>query len=477
MVCIYMDDNSKISEPKSTIVCSQVDAASQNIKNHLLKLDSWSKLEIECPEFEDMADVYESERFRLVEVAKHHVFQDGIDRNLETCGIPAKNLIFASKHKSDDGRRLLTSHFTGNPAEAKYGGREGELSVAYTSAIKPIITELLKFSEDIGYQVSMESTHHGPTDLGIPSIYVEIGSGPEQWDDLDAGDAVARAILAFHPEDLPVAVGFGGGHYAVRQSEILMNNSVAFGHNFPSYHLENISESLFLQAMGKSNADFVYMDRKSMSVAEKTRIGKLAKEHDILILREGDINGMEGVSWEFFREVFIGINKVEPDSTPYISAHLRDMLDKDLISDFRNFNTIMVDPRLVHLAWKHNSEVFMNWLEKLPLVWLKKDNGTLSGFFFVWEYDTGVLLDDIVNECIKILKEHYEIEYIPDNSMLYLSEKRFNPYLAEELGIPKGPLYGKLSKGVPVEVDGNIISPEMVHEKVTKELMLDSKVI
>lgn len=472
----FDNTNTKSPEPKSTIVCSQVDAASQNIKEHLLKLDSWSKLEIDCPEFEDLTGVYVSDRFRLVEVAKHHIFQDEIDRKLESCGIPAKNLIFASKHKSDDGRRLLTAHFTGNTSEAKFGGREGELSIAYTSALKPIIMELRKFSEEIGYQVSMESTHHGPTNIGIPSIYVEIGSGPEQWDDLKAGGAVARAILSFSPQDLPVAVGFGGGHYAVRQSEILMNNNVAFGHNFPSYHLENISESLFLQAMGKSNADFVYMDRKSMSVAEKTKIENLAKNHGFLILRESDINRMEGVSWVFFREVFAEVEKVEAGSTPHISANLMSMLDQDLISDFGDFNTIMIDARLVHLAWKHNADVFIKWLDELPIVWLEKGNGTLSCFFFAWEYDAGILLDDIVDECIKILKEHYEIEYIPDNSMLYLTEKRFNPYLAEELGVPKGPLYGKLSKGIRVEVDGKTIRPEMVHEKITKELMLESKI-
>ncbi|MBP2030037.1 D-aminoacyl-tRNA deacylase [Methanohalophilus levihalophilus] len=472
-----MGSNFENAAPKSTIVCSQVDAASQNIKNHLLKLDSWSKLEIECPGFEDLADVYESGKFRLVEVAKHHVFQDGIDRNLEACGLPAKNILFASKHKSDDGRRLLTAHFTGNPSDAKYGGKDGELAVAYTSAIKPIISELAKYSENLGYQVSMESTHHGPTDLNVPSIYVEIGSGPEQWDDPDAGEAVAKAILSFTPQDMPVALGFGGGHYAVRQSEILMNNSVAFGHNFPSYHLENLSESLFLQAIEKSGADFVYMDRKSMSVAEKSKIEELSKKNGFLMLRESDINGLEGVSWDFFREVFEGVEKVESGSSPHISTHLRNMLDKNLISDFGSFDTIMIDPRLIHLTWKNDSDTFIEWLDNLPLVWLEKDNGTLSGFFFVWKSDAGVLLDEIVNECIKILKEHYEIEYIPGKSMLYLSEKRFNPYLAEELGIPKGPLYGKLSKGIPVEVDGNIVGPEMVHEKVTKELLLDSRVI
>ncbi|MDK2891899.1 MAG: D-aminoacyl-tRNA deacylase [Methanohalophilus sp.] len=472
-----MDDHDKSPVPMSTIVCSRVDTASQNIKNNLLKLDSWSKLEINCPEFEDLAEVYESNRFRLVEVTNHHIFQDGIDRKLESCGLPAKNIIFISKHKSNDGRRLLTAHFTGNPSEAKYGGKDGELVVAYTSAIKPIIMELLKYSEAIGYQVSMESTHHGPTDLKIPSIYVEIGSGPDQWDDLQAGDAVARAILSFIPQDLPVAVGFGGGHYAVRQSEILMNNNVAFGHNFPSYQLKNINESLFLQAMAKSNADFVYMDRKSMSVAEKTRIEKWSKEKGFLILRESDINGMKGVPWAFFREVFLEVEKVEPGATLHISKRLRSMLDRGLLSDYLNFKTIMVDPRLVHLTWKHNSDSFIDWLENRSLVWLEKDNGTLSGIFFVWESDAGVLLEDIVNECIKILKEHYEIEYIPDNTTLYLSKKRFNPYLAEKLGIPKGSLYGKLSKGIPIEMDGHIVDPEMVHEKVTKQLVLDSRVL
>jgi D-aminoacyl-tRNA deacylase len=323
----------------------------------------------------------------------------------------------------------------------------------------------------------MESTHHGPTDIGIPLIYVEIGSGAGQWEDLEAGDAVARAILSFDPQDLPVAVGFGGGHYAVRQSEILVNNDVAFGHNFPSYQLENINESLFLQAMEKSHADFVYIDRKSMSATEKISIEKLAKKHDFLILRESDINAMKQIPWDLFREVFAEIERIEPGSTPHISAPPGSMPGKELSPDFKKFSTIAVDERLVHFVWKHNSDAFIKWLEELPLVWMEKTNGTLSNIFFSWEPAAGVLLDDIVNECIKILKEHYEIEYIPDKSTLCLSEKRFNPYLAEELGVPKGPLYGKLSGGVPVEVDGNIVGPEMVHEKVTTKLMLNNRVI
>ena len=39
---------------------------------------------------------------------------------------------------------------------------------------------------------------------------------------------------------------------------------------------------------------------------------------------------------------------------------------------------------------------------------------------------------------------------------------RFHPDRARELGVPEGPLFGKLHRGIPVEVDGRTIHPEDV---------------
>ena len=83
-----------------------------------------------------------------------------------------------------------------------------------------------------GYIISAEATHHGPVDMKTPCFFAEIGSTKEQWSDKEAGEAVARAIMALQPEELPVFLGFGGGHYVQRQTELIFESAIAFGHLF-----------------------------------------------------------------------------------------------------------------------------------------------------------------------------------------------------------------------------------------------------
>jgi D-aminoacyl-tRNA deacylase len=283
--------------PKITIICSAPDLASQNIKTHLLKMREWKALE--HPENSGFLAALESSdgKFRLVEIKDLHVFQDGLDKKLEAAGLPASLIIFASKHRSKEEINSLTVHCTGNPSEeARLGGRPKELAVSSPAAIKSILMEMKRLAEEknLKYEVTLEVTHHGPTILSIPSLYAEIGSTENQWKDSDAGEVAAKAILAVSLGRIPVALGFGGGHYAMRQTGLLLETGISFGHNFPKYQLEFVDEALIRQAVEKSGADFAYFDRKSMKSEDKNRISKILDKLGLKVLKESEIREKYG---------------------------------------------------------------------------------------------------------------------------------------------------------------------------------------
>ncbi len=283
---------------KITIICSAPDLASQNIKTHLLNLREWKSLKLP-PEFGFSAARESADgKFRLVDIEEIHVFQDELDKKLEAAGLPASLIIFASKHKSKEEINSLTVHCTGNSSgEARLGGRAKSLAVASPAAMKSILKEMKRLVEEKGlkYDVTLEVTHHGPTELSVPSIYAEIGSTEIQWKDPEAGEVAAKAILAVSLEKVPVAVGFGGGHYAMRQTGLLLETGISFGHNFPKYQLEFVDEDLVRQAVEKSNADFAYFDRKSMRSEEKKRISEILEKLGLKVLKESEIREKYGI--------------------------------------------------------------------------------------------------------------------------------------------------------------------------------------
>ena len=232
-----------------------------------------------------------------MEIEEIHVFQDGLDKKLETAGLPASLIIFASKHRSKEEVNSLTVHCTGNPSEeARLGGRPKELAVSSPPAMKSILKEMKRLAEEKGlkYDVTLEVTHHGPTELSVPSIYAEIGSTEKQWEDLEAGEVAAKAILAVSLEKVPVALGFGGGHYAMRQTGLLLETDISFGHNFPKYQLDFVDEALIRQAVEKSNADFAYFDRKSMKSEDRNRISEILEKLGLKVLKESEIREKYG---------------------------------------------------------------------------------------------------------------------------------------------------------------------------------------
>ena len=50
--------------------------------------------------------------------------------------------------------------------------------------------------------------------------------------------------MALQPEELPVFLGFGGGHYVQRQTELIFGTAIAFGHLFSNYQVAELNRDV-----------------------------------------------------------------------------------------------------------------------------------------------------------------------------------------------------------------------------------------
>ncbi len=452
-----------MSNSKVTIVCSTLDKASQNIKNCLLNARKWEPVSSNFPAFE-----YKD--FRIVEIREPLIYQDGIDRKLLSCGFPASLIIFASKHRSKDGRAILTVHSTGNIKEAKFGGRERKLATAAPQAVRSLLRSLKVLAENEEYEVTLECTHHGPSDIDIPSLFIEIGSNEANWVDEVAGRIVANAILMLREGDSPVAIGFGGTHYAPRQTALILSTGIAFGHIFPSHALDEVDEFMVRQAFSKSRADFAYFDRKSMKGEQREKLRILVESAGYEVLKESDIKDMDGIPWEFCTALRRRVKEICPMGKPMITEGIRCEISCSTCV-CPKVKIARINPEILSEAEKLGRNRLKEFLEKHNIAYIEYEDGRLAHVVIgLNDYCARLAAEELTNECVEILKKNYEVSM--DKGTLQITEKKFSPERAKSLGIEEGPLFGRLARGESVVVDGKTINPEMVYEINKKTIKL-----
>jgi D-aminoacyl-tRNA deacylase len=459
----------QIEKEKVTIVISSEDPASQNIKDMLQQIRDWKSLKLDCRK---VIAAFEFKRFRLVEIEGLHIYQDGLDRQLKACGLDSDIMIFASRHRSKDGRQILTVHPTGNTKEAKFGGNPMELAAAAPQAMRSIFLNLKTLAKNEDFEVSLESTHHGPTDLTTPSFFVEIGSSEQEWVDQVAGRIVANAIFLLENENVPVAVGFGGNHYAPRQTKLVEETGLAFGHIFPTYKLDDLDRTIIRQAFDRSSGDIAYLDRKSMNARQRERLIEIIESLGYDILRESDIREMDGVPWQFCLELRKKMKDICPQGRTRFSESIKSDLKTTCMSCVcPKVKVATISPELLREVEKVDRAKLRDFLDTYSIAYLEHRNGSFSHIIIGIDDDCArIVAEELTNECINILKEHYDIRYEKDEGILYLITSKFSPVLARELGITSGPLFGALARGETVTIDDRTVKPEMVYEIVEKPI-------
>lgn len=251
------------------VVCSRKDEASMNVMAHLFTFDSFEK------RVRGDFLFYIGDFFSIAEVEERLIYADFIDRKLSEF-LEFEEIIFASRHSSKDRRKMLTAHVSGNPGKNEFGGKPRSLAKPAPITIKNYLLSLKKkISRVPEFEITLEATHHGPSEIEKPSAFYEIGSTEQEWKDRNAGEVVAESIfeaIKSEKRDWKIAVGVGGTHYVPRQTEIILETEFTFGHNFAKYTFAELDGEILMRAVELSNASYIIYDEKSVTSSVKELI-------------------------------------------------------------------------------------------------------------------------------------------------------------------------------------------------------------
>ena len=191
-------------------------------------------------------------------------------------------IVVASRHWAESGKPSLTAHPTGNFGKAMYGGKHRELQYTAPNPMRNIFLHLLD-NPPKDFQISLEATHHSPTEFEVPMFFVEVGSREDKWRDAEVCNYLVDSILIGidEKEEKPVAVGFGGGHYCPMFSEKIKD--YAMGHMAAKYAVDLLSEELIHQMIQKSiNPEYAIID--GLKGRQRRKVEALIGKTDLTLL-------------------------------------------------------------------------------------------------------------------------------------------------------------------------------------------------
>lgn len=253
------------------LLSSEIDPASTNIKEHILNKIYFEKTDETFEENKILVAKINNRILRLLNCKKDHIFMENFDKGLNT-----DLIVVLSKHRAASGKPSLSGHFVGNYGLAEYGGKEKVLCKSHPYFLKNYLINLNEITNDPNYEITLESTHHGPY-VETPLIYIEIGSSEKQWKDPNAAEIVSESLIKTLNSDFgdtKVAIGFGGTHYCSNFNKIEFYSEYALSHICPKHFIDNLNEDLVIQMIRKSNnrAKLAILDWKGLDSPKRNKI-------------------------------------------------------------------------------------------------------------------------------------------------------------------------------------------------------------
>jgi D-aminoacyl-tRNA deacylase len=189
-------------------------------------------------------EIYRGQNFDLVVIPTPAISADWLEEKYSYDGF-----VFLSKHAAESGVLALTCHSTGNFSDAKFGGNKRQVAIPHPNLQKSYLQRLWQKRDNFSdFQITIEATHHGPTALNKPAIFIEIGTTEKQWNDVPLCNSIAKIVVDVvkdNQKSNPVAICFGGTHYPDKFTNELIHGKFALGTVVPKHALDFLDKELF----------------------------------------------------------------------------------------------------------------------------------------------------------------------------------------------------------------------------------------
>jgi len=196
-------------------------------------------------------DIFRGKNYDLLIIPTPAIKADWLEEKYDYDGF-----IFLSKHAAESGVLALTCHSTGNFSEAKFGGNPGQIAIPHPDFQKKYLQKLWQNKSGFSdFQIIIEATHHGPTALNKPTIFIEIGTTEKQWNDISLCESIAKIVddtLSGDIPNNPIAICFGGTHYPEKFTNELLEGKFALGTVMPKHALDYLDEKLLSHVLERN---------------------------------------------------------------------------------------------------------------------------------------------------------------------------------------------------------------------------------
>jgi len=233
---------------------------------------------------EQDGEIYRGKNFDLVIISTPSISADWLEEKYNYDGF-----VFLSKHAAETATLALTCHSTGNFSEARFGGFKRQVAIPHPHLQKSYLQTLWKKRKDfIKFEITLEATHHGPTALDKPVLFIEVGTTEKEWNDKELCKNIAKItvdVMSHPAKKHDVAICFGSTHYPAKFTNVLLEDEYSLGTIMPKHALEFLDQSLFSHILKRNNeAKFALLDWAGLG-KHKQRVMNFIELTDLEVIK------------------------------------------------------------------------------------------------------------------------------------------------------------------------------------------------